>query len=54
MQALEFSTIIEKGIIRIPLIYQAWESAKVKVILLAEHLSGSPIRKKTCAAFLRK
>lgn len=36
MQALEFSTTINNGLIRLPEIYQAWDNATVRVIVLTE------------------
>lgn len=46
MNALEFSTRIEKGLIKIPVEYKELENAFVRIIILSEETKETGITKK--------
>lgn len=46
MKAIEFQTIIENGIIKIPFKYNVLANAKVRIIILTEEPENTGVQKK--------
>jgi hypothetical protein len=54
MEALEFSSKIEQGIIRLPKQFEAYENATVRIIILAEKPQIAPSKKEQLRAVMEK
>jgi hypothetical protein len=54
MEALEFSTKIEDGIIRLPKQFEEYDNTVVRVIILAEKPQIFPSKKEKLRAVLKK
>ncbi|TAD94798.1 MAG: hypothetical protein EAZ97_16265 [Bacteroidetes bacterium] len=54
MNALEFSTKIEQGIIRLPKKYQAYDNAQVRIIILIESPNNYLSRKEKLLLAFKK
>ena len=54
MEALEFSTKIEHGIIRLPKQFEAYENTIVRIIILAEKPQNFSHKKEKLRAVLKK
>jgi hypothetical protein len=54
MEALEFSSKIEHGMIRLPKQFEAYENAVVRIIILAEKPQVAPSKKEQLRVVLEK